>query len=87
MKICELCQREVKSTTRHHLIPRAMHKNKWFKKNFTKEEMIKTVDLCQDCHKEIHKFVSEKDLGRYYNTIEKLLEHEKIRNFVEWLKR
>ncbi len=87
MKICELCQREVERTTRHHLIPRTLHKNKWFKKNFTKDEMIQTVDLCKDCHKEIHKFATEKELGRHYNTIEKLLEHEKIRNFVEWLKR
>ncbi len=87
MKNCELCKREVERTSRHHLIPRTMHKNKWFKKNFTKEQMIQTVDLCKQCHKQIHIFVSEKELGRTYNTIEKLLEHEKIRTFVNWLNR
>ncbi len=64
-----------------------MHKNKWFKKNFSKEQMIETVDLCRDCHKQIHLFTTEKELGRYHNTLEKLMEHEKICNFVNWLKR
>ncbi len=84
MKNCELCKREVEKTSRHHLIPRTMHSNKWFKKNFTREQMIETVDLCRDCHRQIHIFATEKELGRYYYTLEKLMEHEKIRNFVEW---
>ncbi len=87
MKICELCQREVERTSRHHLIPRTLHGNKWFKKNFTKEQMHETVDLCRDCHKQIHKFATEKELGRYYYSLEKLMEHDKIRKFVEWLRR
>lgn len=87
MKTCELCTREVESTSRHHLIPRSKHSNKWFKKNFTKEQMIETIDLCKECHREIHKLATEKELGRYYNTRDKLLEHEKIRKFVEWLSR
>ncbi len=35
MSICELCKREVDHTTRHHLIPRTLHRNKWFKKNYS----------------------------------------------------
>jgi len=35
---CELCGRE-NVLTFHHLIPVTLHKNKWFKKNYTREEM------------------------------------------------
>ncbi len=85
--ICELCERNVEETTRHHLIPRTLHSNKWFKKNFTKEQMIETVDLCRDCHKEIHRQIPEKQMGRSYNSVEKLAAHDKIANFVAWLNR
>jgi hypothetical protein len=82
---CELCERIVSQTTRHHLIPRTVHKNKWFRKNFEKEQMHETVDLCKDCHRQIHKFIPEKEMGRYYHTLEKLRKHEQVANFLEWL--
>ncbi len=87
MEDCPLCQREVPFTTRHHLIPRTVHKNKWFKKNFTKAQMLETVGLCRDCHKEIHKFISEKEMGKHYYTVQKLATHPKVANFVRWLNR
>lgn len=86
-QLCELCERDVPRTTRHHLIPRTVHKNKWFKKNFEKEELHETIDLCKSCHRQIHKFISHKDLGRFFNTKEKLLSHEQVRGFVTWLRR
>lgn len=84
---CSLCQRVTKKgTTEHHLIPRTCHKNKWFKKRYTREQMNETVPLCEDCHRGIHKFVpSEKELGRDFNTIDKLLSHKQIGKFVEWV--
>lgn len=85
MKTCELCKREVERTTKHHLIPRTTHRNKWFRKNFTKEEMHTTVDLCKPCHREIHWQIPEKEMGRHYNTIEKLRNHENVRKFIDWL--
>lgn len=84
-KTCELCKRQVNRTTRHHLIPRTVHKNKWFRKNFEKSQMHETVDLCKDCHRQIHKFIPEKEMGRAYNTIEKLQAHEEVANFLQWL--
>jgi len=42
---CELCKRE-NELTFHHLIPRTNHKNKWFKKNFTREEMNQGINIC-----------------------------------------
>ncbi len=82
--ICELCERDM-ITDSHHLIPRSNHKNKWFKKNFTKEEMNKRLELCGDCHPAIHQFITEKELGKKYNTKEKLLTHPDVLKFVKWV--
>jgi len=84
---CQLCCRVTKQgTTQHHLIPRTCHSNKWFKKNFSRERMRETISVCRECHSAIHKFVpKEKDLGRYYNTVEDLMAHEEIAVFVHWV--
>ncbi|MEM7478883.1 MAG: hypothetical protein AAF483_28185 [Planctomycetota bacterium] len=89
MKACELCGRVTKKgTTEHHLIPRTCHKNKWFQKNFTREQMAQTVSLCRECHNAIHKFVpKEKALGRYYYTLDLLRSHPQIAGFIEWVRK
>lgn len=82
---CELCARE-KDLTFHHLIPRTLHANKWFKKNYTRQQMAAGVYLCRDCHSAVHRFVpSEKDLGRQYDTLEKLQAHPEIQKFAKWI--
>ena len=88
MKPCKLCGRTLKTgTTEHHLIPRTCHSNRWFKQRFTREQMRVTVPLCRDCHREIHRLISEKELGRAYNTIPRLLAHPKVDRFVAWVKK
>ena len=86
---CELCGRITKrGTTEHHLIPRTCHSNKWFKKRFTRDQMNATIDLCRDCHRAVHDLVpDEKELGRYYHSIDKLLAHEKLAKFVDWIRK
>ena len=83
---CRLCGRVTRrGTTEHHLIPRVCHRNRWFKKRYTREQMQATISVCRDCHSAIHKFVPrEKTLGREYYTVELLLSHEEIRKFVTW---
>lgn len=85
---CVLCGRITRrGTTKHHLIPRCCHHNKWFKKRFTRTQMQVTISVCHDCHHAIHRFVPrEKDLGRYHHTIEDLLAHEQISRFVNWVR-
>lgn len=84
---CELCARE-RALTFHHLIPRTVHSNRWFKRRYTREELARGLDLCSDCHAAIHRFVpSEKELGRRYATREALLEHPEIAKFVAWVAR
>lgn len=88
MDKCELCEREL-PTTEHHLIPKKNHSNKWFKKNFDKKDMKnRKINVCDDCHSAIHKFIpNEKELGKKYNTIEKLLSYSKLVEFIEWIKK
>jgi len=86
---CELCQRLMREpTTLHHLIPRVCHRNQWFQKRFSREEMQQTIALCKDCHRAIHRLVpSEKELGRHHDSIERLLSHAEIAKFVRWIKK
>jgi hypothetical protein len=87
IEICEMCGRERKLTF-HHFIPKTCHTNKWFKKNFSREEMNKRgAALCSDCHKFIHKTYTEKELGKNFNTFDKLMADPKILKFVKWVKK
>ncbi len=84
---CELCERPVGTLTRHHLIPRYLHRKKRFQKLFTREDLItRTLWVCRPCHNAIHRVRPEYELGLHFNTREKLLEMEELRTFVEWLR-
>ncbi len=75
-------------TTRHHLVPRAVHRKKRFKKRFSKDEMRTTIDLCRDCHRAVHDFLpDEKVIARDYYTIELLRAHPEIAKFLEWVRK
>ena len=87
ISICRLCEREACDITEHHLIPRSTHKIKKFKRMHTKEAMHMTVSLCQPCHRSLHQFFTEKELGSMYFTIDLLLADEKIVKYVEWIKK
>jgi hypothetical protein len=82
--LCELCQTEAPYNF-HHFIPRTLHSNKWFKKRYTREQMRQGMDLCKSCHAAIHDLIpDEKELGRSYNTREKLLAHPEVAKYVQW---
>lgn len=86
MSMCELCgANEVHNE--HHLIPKTCHKNKWFKKNYTREEMNTTIGICRGCHRFLNKLYPNKEqkkLGKNYNTVELLLSHPEVAKYVEW---
>ncbi len=82
--LCELCQC-AEAYNFHHFIPRTLHSNKWFKRRFTRQEMQQGMEVCQACHSAIHDLIpDEKELGRNYNTREKLLDHPQLQGFVRW---
>jgi hypothetical protein len=83
---CELCGSSDDYLNFHHLIPRTLHTTKKFKKLFDKTYM-KThgIWICKaHCHRQIHRFITEKDMGMYYNTLELLLTHPEVKKYVEW---
>ena len=67
---CGLCERE-RPLTFHHYIPKRCHKNKWFRKSFTREQMNEGLDVCRDCHAAIHKFIPD---------------HKQLATFVAWIR-
>lgn len=81
--MCEMCEYEY-ATSFHHLIPRALHSNKWFKKRFTREQMRQGIEVCSGCHQTIHRFIPEKQLGRHFYTFELLKSHEEIAKYIQW---
>ena len=86
MKCCELCKRE-KKLTFHHLIPRKNHKIKHIRKKFSQLNLnTYGIKVCRDCHKMIHKCIPHKSLALNFNTLEKLLTHTDLSNFVKWVK-
>lgn len=82
-----MCERDL-PTTSHHLIPKQIHSKAWCKKMFTKEEMNgRRANLCRDCHPYLHKKFTHAELGKLYNTIEKILANEKVSKHIAWLKK
>ena len=83
---CEICGRDVDELDFHHLIPKQLNSKQWYTNRFTKEELSKGIWICKHaCHREIHKFFSHHELGQIYNTLEKLLSHYKIQNYIKWV--
>ena len=45
------------------------------------------VGICRSCHRQIHHLLTEKQLERDFNTVEKLRAHPGIAKFAVWLGR
>jgi hypothetical protein len=86
---CELCERVTKrGNTQHHLIPRTLHSNKWFKRRFTREQMQCTISVCRECHRAIHRLIpDEKELGRHFHSAAALRDHPAFSRFLGWIRR
>ncbi len=81
---CAICDRD-ETLTRHHLIPRTRHHNKRNKREFDRAVVKQVVGICRPCHSQIHALLSEKELERQYNTVEKLRAHSGIAKFAAWI--
>lgn len=81
---CVICQRE-ETLTRHHLIPRTRHANKRNKREFARAVVKVTVGMCRPCHSQLHALLTEKELEREWNTLEKLRRHTELMKFAAWI--
>lgn len=86
---CALCGRTMRDgTTAHHLIPRRCHRVSWFRARYSREELQRTVPLCLDCHRAVHRFIPDgKELGRDFATLERLAAHPEIARFLTWVRK
>lgn len=85
---CELCGRQVRRLTRHHLIPQTRHKNRRNKRDFDRSDVKHSIALlCRPCHAHVHATIDNKSLEREYNTVRALAEHPEIARFVAWIGR
>jgi hypothetical protein len=82
---CALCGRTT-ALTFHHLVPRTLRRNRWFRRNLPPERFQEGIDVCRPCHKAIHRFIDEKTLGRRYASREALLEHPELAAFIAWVR-
>lgn len=74
-ELCPLCGRPLipgPSVNLHHLTPRK------FKGRLA-------VTIHKVCHDKIHAVLSEREIARDYDSIDKLLAHPQIAEFVKWV--
>ena len=83
---CELCGSERDYLNFHHLIPRTLHSNRKFEKMYDKMFMRNHgIWICKaQCHPQIHEFITEKEMGLNYHTIELLKSHPEVKKYIEW---
>ncbi len=82
---CSLCKREVELSF-HHLVPKKMHDKRWVVQKHADKELIHYgIWVCEDCHKKIHRLFDHQTLAEHYFTKDTLLQHEKLRKFVNWV--
>jgi hypothetical protein len=84
---CALCRRAAFHLTRHHLIPRTVHRRSRTRRNFTRDQRLAVVSLCRACHKQIHSLFTESELARTYCSIEALVAHPEVARFIKWVAR
>lgn len=84
--VCAICGR-TETLTRHHLIPRTRHHNKRTKRDFARIQVQEVVRICRPCHTQIHALLTEKELERDFNSIDKLRAHPGLAKFAAWIRR
>ncbi|QIZ72827.1 hypothetical protein [Oxynema aestuarii] len=82
--LCPLCQRECYLTF-HHLIPRKVHRREFFKKNYSKDELNRGLDICRLCHNGIHDLYDEMTLAKEFASLDLLLADRGLSKHFEWV--
>jgi hypothetical protein len=71
---CALCERWVRSVTRHHLIPKSLGGRE-------------VVPLCAACHKTLHSFFHNATLSKELHSLEALRAQEDIARYLAWVRK
>ena len=70
---------------RHHLIPSCISKRNKYTKMPQLEKGKETISICCNCHDQIHKLFTEKELADNYNTLELIMSDEKVQKWIKWI--
>ncbi len=73
---CPICNRELPEgkhiNDHHHLIPKTF-------------KGTKKITVHRICHRKLHSVFTEREMLKYYHTVERLVEHEEIQKFIKWV--
>jgi predicted RNA-binding Zn-ribbon protein involved in translation (DUF1610 family) len=71
---CQLCKRDIpeEHMEKHHLVPKC-------------RKGREIIHVCKACGDAIHQFFTVKELEKKYNSLERLLSHEKVQNWIVWI--
>ena len=83
---CPFCRRSLPLTF-HHLIPRKVHRRRYFQRNYDRETLARGIYVCRDCHDVIHRSYTEMELARTLDTPEALGSDEHLSRQFAWLSR
>ena len=83
---CPFCQRELPLTF-HHLIPKKLHRRVRFKKQYTRDELARGIDVCRQCHDGIHARYDEMTLFREFDSPEALAADPELARYFAWVAR
>ncbi|MEO0996085.1 MAG: hypothetical protein AAFX58_01085 [Pseudomonadota bacterium] len=83
---CALCRRTAHLTF-HHLIPRKLHRRTRFRKLHDKRELARGIEVCQLCHRALHRLHDEMTLGTELATLERLRADPKVARHVAWARK
>ena len=83
---CLLCRRKV-NLTFHHLIPKKMHRRRYFRKTYSREQLAAGIYLCRLCHTGVHELFDEMTLAKQLNTPALLQSNDLIAKHCQWVSR
>ncbi|MEH6593262.1 MAG: hypothetical protein V7746_23535 [Halioglobus sp.] len=83
---CLLCLRST-ALTFHHLIPKKMHRRRFFQKTYNREQRAAGIYICRQCHSGIHTLFDEMTLAKHFNTFERLAQDEGLLRHCRWVAR
>jgi hypothetical protein len=61
-----------------------LHRRKRFQKNYPKEVLAQTINLCRLCHRGIHALYDEITLAERFNTLSKLQADPLVAKHCAW---
>ena len=83
---CPFCGRDLPLTF-HHLIPRKLHRRTRFRKQYSREQLNRGIDICRQCHDGIHERYDEMTLYRDFDQPDKLIADPALARYFDWVAR